>query len=62
VADPNTESAYSGVISLLGILLIIFLDKLNKHALWGADVGNSNLESRISEQMKIIEDPEFGTL
>jgi hypothetical protein len=30
---PNTESVYSGVISLRGIRLIPFLGELNKHIL-----------------------------
>jgi hypothetical protein len=41
VTDPNTESVYSGVVSLRGIRLIVFLAELNALELWGADVGNA---------------------
>ena len=39
LTDPNTESVYSGVVSLRGIRLIVFLAELNGLELWGADVG-----------------------
>jgi hypothetical protein len=39
LTDPNTESVYSGVVSLRGIRLIVFLSELNGLELWGADVG-----------------------
>jgi hypothetical protein len=45
LTDPNTESVYSGVVSLRGIWLIIFLAEVNKLELWGADVGNAYLEA-----------------
>lgn len=41
LTDPNTESVYSGVVSLRGIRLIVFLAELNGLELWGADVGNA---------------------
>jgi Reverse transcriptase (RNA-dependent DNA polymerase) len=62
LADPNSESVYSGVISLCGIRLTTFLGELNKHALWEANVGNAYLEARTNEQVYIIGGPEFGTL
>jgi hypothetical protein len=62
LTDPNTESVNSGVISLRRIRLITFLGELNKHALWGADVGNAYLEARTNEQVYIIGGPEFGTM
>jgi Reverse transcriptase (RNA-dependent DNA polymerase) len=39
-----------------------FVGKLNKHALWGANVGNAYLEARTKEQLYIIGGPEFETL
>jgi Reverse transcriptase (RNA-dependent DNA polymerase) len=60
--DPITESVYSGVISLRGTQLITFFGELNKHALWGADVGNAYPEARTKEQVYIIGGSEFGTL
>jgi hypothetical protein len=41
LADPNTDSVYSGVVSLRGIRLVVFLAELNGLNLWGADVGNA---------------------
>ena len=41
LTDPNTESVYSGVVSLRGIRLVSFLAELNNLDLWGADIGNA---------------------
>jgi hypothetical protein len=41
LTKPNTESVYSGVVSLCGIRLIVFLAELDQLELWGADVGNA---------------------
>jgi hypothetical protein len=38
LTGPNTESLYSGVVSLRGIRLFVFLAELNGLELWGADV------------------------
>jgi hypothetical protein len=37
LTDPNTESVYSGVVSLHGIWLVTFLSELNELELWGTD-------------------------
>jgi hypothetical protein len=50
LTDPNTESVYSGVVLLQGIL-ILFLAELNKLQLWGADVGNAYLEVTTNENV-----------
>jgi hypothetical protein len=62
LTDPNTESVYSGVVSLRGIRLVVFLAELNALELWGADVGNAYLEARTKEKVYIIGGPEFGAL
>jgi hypothetical protein len=49
LTDPNTESVYSGVVSLCGIGLVAFLAELNQLELWGADVGNAYLEALTKE-------------
>jgi Reverse transcriptase (RNA-dependent DNA polymerase) len=59
---PNTESVYSGVVSLRGIRLRIFLAELNKLELWGADFGNAYLEALIKEKVYIIAGPELEIL
>ena len=62
LTDPNTESVYSGVVSLRGIRLIVFLAELNSLELWGADVGNAYLEAKTKEKVYIVAGPEFGPL
>jgi hypothetical protein len=62
LTDPNTESVYSGVVSLRGIRLVIFLAELNRLELWGADVGNAYLEANTKESVYIVGGPEFGAL
>ena len=62
LTDPNTESVYSGVVSLRGIRLIVFLAELNALELWGADVGNAYLEAMTKDKVYIIGGPEFGDL
>jgi hypothetical protein len=37
LTDPNTENAYSGIVSLQGIRLITFLSQLNELGIWGTD-------------------------
>ena len=62
LTDPNTDSVYSGVVSLRGIRLIVFLAELNSLELWGADVGNAYLEAKTKEKVYIVAGPEFGRL
>jgi hypothetical protein len=51
LTDSNTESMYSGVVSLRGIRLVIFLAELNQLEIWGADVGNAYLEALTKEKV-----------
>jgi Reverse transcriptase (RNA-dependent DNA polymerase) len=62
LTDPNTESVYSGVVSLHDIKLIVFLAELNGLELWGADVGNAYLEAKTKEKVYIVAGPEFGPM
>jgi Reverse transcriptase (RNA-dependent DNA polymerase) len=62
LTDPNTDSVYSGVVSLRGIRLVVFLAKLNSLELWGADIGNAYPEAKTKEKVYIIGGPEFGLL
>ena len=57
-----TESVYSGVVSLKGLRLIMFLAELNELHLWATDVGNAYLEAKTQEKVFIIAGPEFGEL
>jgi Reverse transcriptase (RNA-dependent DNA polymerase) len=57
MTEVNTDSVYSGVVSLSGIRLVIFLAELNQLELWGADVGNAYLEALTKEKFYIIGGP-----
>ena len=56
------ESVYSGVVSLRGFRLVLFLAELNELELWATDVGNAYLEAFTSEKVYIIAGPEFKEL
>ena len=56
------ESVYSGVISLRGVRLLIFLAELNGQRLWATDIGNAYLEAYTQESVYIVAGPEFGDL
>ena len=56
------DSIYSGVVSLRGLRLVVFLAELNGLALWGADVGYAYLLAKTQEKVYIIAGPEFGDI
>jgi CRISPR/Cas system CSM-associated protein Csm4 (group 5 of RAMP superfamily) len=60
--NVTLESVYSGVVSLCGFLLVLFLSKLNSMELWATDIRNAYLEAFTSERVFIIAGPEFGEL
>jgi Reverse transcriptase (RNA-dependent DNA polymerase) len=62
LTDPNTESVYSGFVSLRGKWLIVFLEELKLLDPWGANVGNAYLEANTKESAYIIGRPDFGPL
>ena len=54
------ESVYSGVVSLRGVRIVIFLAELNGLKIWQTDVGNAYLEATTEEKVYVIAGPEFG--
>ena len=62
LTDIPVDSVYSGVVSLRGIRLILFLAELNQIPIWGADIGNTYLEAMTKEKLYIIGGPEFGDM
>jgi hypothetical protein len=62
LTDIPVESVYSGVVSLRGIRLVIFLAELNGMETWATDIGNAYLEAKTSEKVYIEAGPEFGEL
>ena len=60
LTETPTESVYSGVVSLQGVRLVVFLAELNNLKLWQTDVGNAYLEAETKEKVYIVAGPEFG--
>ena len=60
LTEVPLDSVYSGVVSLKGLRLVVFLAELNKLQLWATDVGNAYLEALTSEKVYIIAGAEFG--
>ena len=62
LTDVPLSSAYSGVVSLRGIRLVLFLAELNGLESWGTDIGNAYLEAFTKEKVYVVAGPEFGPL
>ena len=62
LTDIPLDSVYSGVVSLRGFRLVLFLGELNGLEAWSTDIGNAYLEANTSEKVFIIAGPEFGDL
>ena len=62
LTDIPLESVYSGVVSLRGFRLVLFLGELNGLQVWSTDIGNAYLEAMTQEKVYIIAGPEFGEL
>ena len=60
--DAPLESVYSGVVSIRGIRLVIFMAKLNDLEVHAADIGNAYLEAYMKEKVCFIADEGFGNL
>jgi hypothetical protein len=62
LTDIPQDSVYSGVVSLRGCRIVLFLSELNELHAWATDVGNAYLEAITDELVYIIAGPEFGEL
>ena len=60
LTDVPLDSVYSGVVSLRGFRLVLFLAELNGLETWATDIGNAYLEAKTNEKVYIIGGPEFG--
>ena len=60
LTDAPLESVYSGVVSLRGFRMVMFLAELNNLEFWATDIGNAYLESHTAEKVHIIGGEEFG--
>ena len=59
---PPANDAYSGVVSLTGVMIIFLLAILNKLQLWAADIGNAFLNGITRDKLYIITGPEFASI
>ena len=55
-----SESVYSGVVTLRGLRMVVFLAELNGLDLWATDIGSAYLEARTKEKVYIIAGGNFG--
>ena len=51
LTDVPVDSVYSGVVSIRGIKLMIFLAELNDLDIWATDIGNAYLEAYTKEKI-----------
>jgi hypothetical protein len=61
LTDAPIDSVYSGVVSLRGLHMLIFLAELNQLETWAMDIGNAYLEAKTSEMVYIVAGREFGS-
>lgn len=62
LTDTPVESVYSGVFSLRGVRLVIFLAELNGFEVYQMDIGSAYLEAYTKEKVYVIGGPELGKL
>ena len=60
LTEVPVKSVYSGVISLRGIRLMIFLVELNQMEAWGTDISSAYLKGFTKEKLFVKAGPEFG--
>jgi Reverse transcriptase (RNA-dependent DNA polymerase) len=59
LTDIPLDLVYSGVVSLRGFHLVLFVAELNHLNIWATNIGNAYLEAYTSEKVYIITGPEF---
>jgi Reverse transcriptase (RNA-dependent DNA polymerase) len=59
LTDIPLESVCSGVVSLQGFRIVLFLAELNHLKIWATDIDNAYLEALTSEKVYIIAGSEF---
>ena len=62
LTDIPLESVYSGVVSLRGLRMLLFIAELNGLETWATDIASAYLEAYTAEKVCIIAGPEFGAL
>ena len=51
LTDIPVDSVYSGVVSLRGLRIMLFLAELNQLETWATDIGNAYLETETLEKV-----------
>ena len=62
LTDVPLSRVHSGVSSLRGIRMVLFIAELNRLDSWGPDIGNACLETFTKEKACMTSGPEFGSL
>ena len=62
LTDIPIDSVYSGVVSLRGFRMLLFLAELNGLPIWATDIASAYLEAHTNEKVCILAGPEFGDL
>jgi hypothetical protein len=62
LTNVPVDSVYSGIVSLKGLRMLIFLAELNNLQTWATNIGNAYLEAKTSEKVYIVAGPKFGAL
>ena len=62
LTDVPLDSVYSGVVSLRGLRMVLFLSELNNLDTYATDIGNAYLEADTKEKVCIIAGTEFGPM
>ena len=60
LTDVPMESVYSGVMSLCGLHIVLFLAKLNDLQVYSTNIGNAYLQGQTAKKVYIVAGPEFG--
>ena len=53
---------YSGVVTLIGLSIVVFLVELNRLDLWTTDIENTYLEVKTKENVYIVAGSDFGDM
>jgi hypothetical protein len=59
LTDIPLDSVYSGVVSLRGFHMVLFVAELDHLNIWATDIGNAYLKADTSDKAYVIAGPEF---
>ena len=60
LTNAPLKSVHSGMVSLCGFHMVMFLTEPNNLEFWATNIGGASLESDTAEKVHIIGDKEFG--